>query len=296
MNLVVYSWDLLLFLSVFSKDLNPMSTTLMWLYLGLYGLQSILLIMNIFILLVKIWLSLTFVCSETYKNETHLLVFIHCFMKSSLLFFTYILFLTFISIKKRENLNINGDNGAASHRPNLTQAELLDLCLVGRVVVNKPVHLATLEARLGPIWDPMYQMSLIPMEDNKFMVQLYSKADLARILDRSPWLLDNNMIILKKVVVGENPLTMSMNTTEIWAQIHKLPFGFMGDKVGALVGSHIGKMIKFDEENNYGPWWRFMRVRVEIAVEAPLQQEFIIEREEGENIRLVFRYEKLGKQ
>lgn len=159
-----------------------------------------------------------------------------------------------------ENLNINGDNGAASKQPNLTKAELLDLCLVGRVVVNKPVHLATLEARLGPIWEPKYQISMIPMEDNKFMVQLYSKADLARILDRSSWLLNNNMIILKKVAIGENPLTMSMNTMEIWAQTNQLSLGFMDDKVGALVGSHIGKLIKFDEENNYGQWRRFMRV------------------------------------
>jgi len=248
------------FLCVFSKDLNPKSTVMMWLYLGLYGLQSILLIMNIFILLVKIWLSRAFVCNKVYKHETHLLVFIHCFMKTSLLFFIYIIFLTFILAKKMEYLNINGDNGAASQRSNLTQAELLDLCLVGRVVVNKPVHLATLEARLGPMWEPKYQMSLILMEDNKFMVQVYSKADLVKILDSSPWLLDNNMITLKKVVVGENPPTLSMNTTEIWAPIQQLSFGFMDDNVGALVGSYIGKMIKFDEENNYGPWRRYMRV------------------------------------
>ena len=69
----------------------------------------------------------------------------------------------------------------------------------------------------------------------------------------------------------------------------------MDDKVGALVGSHIGKMIKFDEENNYGPWRRYMRIRVEIAVAAPLQQELVIEQEEGDNITLVFKYEKLGK-
>ena len=100
MNLVVYTWDLLLFLSVFSKDLNHKSTVFMWLYLGLYGFQSILLIMNIFILLVKIWLTLAIVCSEAYKNETHLIVFIHWFMKSSLLFFTYFIFLTFIPVKK----------------------------------------------------------------------------------------------------------------------------------------------------------------------------------------------------
>jgi len=116
-----------------------------------------------------------------------------------------------------ENLNIHGDNGASSQRPNLTQAELSNLCLVGRILVNKPVHLATLESRLGPIWEPKYQMTLIPMEGNKFMVQLYSMVDLNRILDRNPWILDNNMIILKKVAIGENPMTLPMTTTEIWA-------------------------------------------------------------------------------
>jgi len=267
----------------------------MWLYLGLYGFQLAVLTMRILILLMKIWLSLAFVYNEYYLDIIQVLVVFHCSMRIILLLYTYLIFLTISSIKKMENLNINSDHGAASKKPNLTRAELLDLCLVGRVMINKPIHLATLEARLGPIWEPKYQMTLILMEDNKFMVQLYSKADLARILDRSPWLLDNNMIILKKVVVGENPLALSMNTTEIWVQVHQLPFGFMDEKVGALVGSRIGKMIRFDEENNYGPWRRFMRVRVEIAVEAPLQQELVIEREEGENIRLVFKYEKLGK-
>lgn len=90
-------------------------------------------------------------------------------------------------------------------------------------------------------------------------------------------------------------MTMAMNSTEIWAQIHQLPFGFMDNKVGALVGCHVGRMIKFDEENNYGPWRKFMRVRVEIMVEEPLQQELVIEREAGDNIKLLLKYEKLGK-
>jgi hypothetical protein len=123
----------------------------MWLYLGLYGFQLILLIMKISTLLAKIWLSLVFTYNEPYKNDLQLLVVSHCSMRFNVLFHTYIIFLIFFSATQMERLNINGEHGASSKRPNLTQAELLDLCLVGRVMVNKPIHLATLEARLGPI-------------------------------------------------------------------------------------------------------------------------------------------------
>ncbi|RHN39676.1 hypothetical protein MtrunA17_Chr8g0346391 [Medicago truncatula] len=58
------------------------------------------------------------------------------------------------------------------------------------------------------------------------------------------------MIILKKVTVGEDHVVILMTKTKIWVQVHQLPFGFMDVSVGALVGSHIGKMVKYDEENN----------------------------------------------
>lgn len=295
MNPKVNFLNLILFLSMIVTDFGSKSTDLISLYLGLYGIHNILLNMNIFTLLMKIRLSLSILCAENYKFNLHLLMFNQCLMKLNSLILVVLIIVHFIPLATMENLNINGDNASSSKRPNLTQAELLDLCLVGRIMVNKPVHLVTLEARLGPIWEPKYRMTLILMEGNKFMVQLYSQADLARILERSPWLLDNNMIILQKVAIGEDPMTMGMNSTEIWAQIHQLPFGFMDNKVGALVGCHVGRMIKFDEENNYGPWRKFMRIRVEVMVEEPLQQELVIEREEGDNIKLLLKYEKLGK-
>jgi len=107
----------------------------------------------------------------------------------------------------------------------LSQVELLDLCLVAKLAVNKPIHLSTIEERLCPLWQPGRQMDLIPMENNKFMVQLFHKGDLERILEGSPWLLDNNMIILKKFMVGEDLIAIPMNSTEIWVHIHQLPFG-----------------------------------------------------------------------
>jgi len=62
----------------------------------------------------------------------------------------------------------------------------------------------------------------------------------------------------------------------------------MDASIGALVGSHIGWMVKYDEENNYGPWKKYMRVWVKIDMEEPLKQDLVIE-EEGDDIKFIFK-------
>jgi len=58
-------------------------------------------------------------------------------------------------------------------------------------------------------------MDFIQMDNNKFMVQLFHKGDLERILDGSTWLFDNNMIILKKVTLGKDHVVIQMT----WMQV-----------------------------------------------------------------------------
>lgn len=103
----------------------------------------------------------------------------------------------------------------------------------------------------------------------------------------SRWLIDNNMIILKKVTACEDLASIPMTKTDIWVQVHQLPFSFMDTSDDVLVGSQIGRMVKYDDENNYGLWRKYMWVRVEISMEKPLKQDLVIEREEGDAIKLI---------
>lgn len=66
------------------------------------------------------------------------------------------------------------------------------------------------------------------------------------------------MIILKKVTVREDLASIPMIKTDIWVQVHQLPFGFMDTSDDVLVGSQIGRMVKYDDENNYGLWRKYM--------------------------------------
>jgi hypothetical protein len=153
-----------------------------------------------------------------------------------------------------------------------------------------------MQERLANLWQPGQGVDISPMamEDNKFMFQFFHPWDMERIYQRGPWLLDNYMLILRKLAFGEDPLTVPLDTTEIWIQIHHLPFGFMTREIGLLIGSHIGKFINYDDLNNYGSWRKFMRIRVAINVNEPLKTDWAFVREQGEVVKVSFKYEKLG--
>lgn len=83
-----------------------------------------------------------------------------------------------------------------------------------------------------------------------------------RVSQSGPWLIDNFMLILRKVAFREEPKIVPLNVLEIWTQIHQLSFGFMMEHIGILESSHIRKFVKYDEYNNNCAWSKFMRVRV----------------------------------
>ena len=115
-----------------------------------------------------------------------------------------------------------------------------------------------------------------------------------RIFQTGPWLFDSSMLVTRKVSFGENPATMPLDKTDIWVQLHNLPFGFMTETVGVLIGNHIGIFVKYDFENNCGLRRRFMCIRVEINVLEPLKQSWVFEREGAEAVTVDFKYERLG--
>ncbi|PNX81822.1 cysteine desulfurase mitochondrial-like [Trifolium pratense] len=68
---------------------------------------------------------------------------------------------------------------------------------------------------------------------------------------------------------------MPMDSIEIWCQVHHLPFGFMSEPMGRLVGNHIGKYVKYDDLNNCGSWRKYMRIPVAININEPLKKSLV---------------------
>lgn len=193
------------------------------------------------------------------------------------------------------NVNFNGSNDDSSDGSSeVTQEALLELCLVGTLLTDKPVRFLIMQDRLSSLWRPGQGVTISQVEENKFLFQFYHEWDMERVLQGGPWTFDGYLLILKKVVIGEAPAETVLNEAEIWVQVFNLPFGFMHESMGMLVGSHIGRYIRYDENNYYGPWRMYMRIRVAMNVNEPLKRSMVFEREDGSAVNILFKYEKLG--
>ncbi|PNX81821.1 hypothetical protein L195_g037846 [Trifolium pratense] len=83
-----------------------------------------------------------------------------------------------------EGLNIN-DTERTGHTnggsATLLPEELLDCCLVGKLLVNKPVRFGAFQDRLAILWQPGQGVDIIPIKYNKFMFQFFHPWDMERI-------------------------------------------------------------------------------------------------------------------
>lgn len=95
-------------------------------------------------------------------------------------------------------------------------------------------------------------------------------------------------MLLKKPQFGENLINMPIDTMDLWIQGLHLPFGFMTESMGSLLGNHVGKLLKYDFNNNYGTLCKYMRLKVSMNATEPLKQCWEFERDCVDLVNVVF--------
>ncbi|MCH81083.1 hypothetical protein A2U01_0001862 [Trifolium medium] len=173
--------------------------------------------------------------------------------------------------------------------------EILDHCLVGKFLADRPVRTHIMKERLANLCRPVKGVMITPIESNRFLFQFFHNLDMGRVISDGPWSFDNFMLALRKVYPGEDPLTVPLNIVEMWVQIHNLPYGFMCKAIGELIGSYLGNFLEYDEDNNWGPWRKYMRIKVALDVNVPLKKDWAIRKDGGDWVKVMFKCKRLGK-
>ncbi|KAL0284221.1 UNVERIFIED_CONTAM: hypothetical protein Sangu_2841200 [Sesamum angustifolium] len=88
---------------------------------------------------------------------------------------------------------------------------------------------------------------------------------------------------------------VDLSKVHIWIQAIGLPVLFVNKENAEKIGNYVGSFVKADLKSDSQRWNRALRIRVEIDVNKPLRDRFVLKKPDGSSILIEIRYERLGE-
>jgi hypothetical protein len=105
-----------------------------------------------------------------------------------------------------------------------TVVQILDHCLIGRVLTDKLIRFSYFKERLSHLWKPGKKVSILQADNGRFLFQFNHRLDAAKVIDEGPWLFDSFNMVIERISPGVVPASVDLNHLDMWLQVHHLPF------------------------------------------------------------------------
>ncbi|KAK2664334.1 hypothetical protein Ddye_002908 [Dipteronia dyeriana] len=102
----------------------------------------------------------------------------------------------------------------------IAAVQRMSLCLVGKVLSNKPVNREAFMRVIGRIWQIQMGMEIEPVTGNIFMFHFKDMEDRLKVIFGAPWSFDDALLALVKPAGKGKIESIAFNQIEIWVQIH----------------------------------------------------------------------------
>jgi hypothetical protein len=236
----------------------------------------------------------------TVSSQFQTLILLSSFMRYNFFCFLTLAFFTVfltITLQMAAELNLEGltlsDEGLTLDiDPAATDVQIMEHCLIGRLLSDKQIKIAYFRERMGYIWRPVKKVSIIQADDDRFLFQFRHRLDATKVLDEGPWLYDNYNLVVERIAPGTVSATVNLNFLDIWVQVHNLSFGLIQSRTGHGIGHFLGELKVYDDRNTLHS--SYMRLKVRINVTEPLKKEWQVRVRDGSYVTCYFKYEKLG--
>jgi hypothetical protein len=130
---------------------------------------------------------------------------------------------------------------------------------------------------------------------NKYLLKFSKKEHIDKINQQVTWNVNGCLLTLQQwsptATLGE----IASQKFPFWIQIHGLPLENMTSRNAIAIGKGLGVFLKVDEAaGQHIPKFRsYLRVLAEIDVHAPLKPGFQFRRDNGDQVWISLKYERL---
>lgn len=151
------------------------------------------------------------------------------------------------------------------------RAEADDL-LLGKLLTDKGYNKKALKAVIGNLWNVKKGLEISETQNSILKFQFGSTEEKKKVLDNEPWLFDKALPCLSDPAEVSSGGPGQFTSTKFWTQIHGLPLLATTVKMGEILGSKVGTVLKVDTDRRGRVRDSFIRVRTLLDISKPLRQ------------------------
>ncbi|KAJ4844777.1 hypothetical protein Tsubulata_003486 [Turnera subulata] len=145
--------------------------------------------------------------------------------------------------------------------------------VLGRSVGYRFLHRSLLNQ-----WKLKGQVTMADMGNDYYLLRFTNDEDYDRVLFDGPWMVLDHVVIVRRWEPHFDPDNAVIDKAVVWVQLPKLDLEYYHKEVLMLIGSRIGRVVKFDKATLETARCNYARICVEVDLTKPLKSKFKLRR------------------
>ena len=167
-----------------------------------------------------------------------------------------------------------------------------EFSIVAKFFTPRALNVQAVERTFNAIWRSKNGFQIQNLGDHRLLFIFENKSNVERVLCNERWSFDKHVMVLQYFNKTLMLRDVVFKETVFWVQVHDIPITYMNQAtVGDLCAS-IGEVIRVPGGSTLGGQG-FMKVQVQLDVTQPLCRGKVVTLENGEQLWLTFKYERL---
>nr|XP_027093820.1 uncharacterized protein LOC113714231 [Coffea arabica] len=142
--------------------------------------------------------------------------------------------------------------------------------LVGKLIGEKIANFTGLKNFTNHAWGYPSKMKVTELGPNLFHFHLGDEGEKKKILSGGPWVMDNQLLIVKEWVEGYDTNSSFFQHSFLWIQLWNLPVHWLSRAVGLKIGGIFKSVRGVILPGSGGKEGRHMKIMAEVDITKPL--------------------------
>ena len=192
-----------------------------------------------------------------------------------------------------KKLSLTDEEGAKLSLTKSKNLKRKEYVIAAKFLTKRALNVDAIGRTLKPLWRARKEFKIREVGDHTLLFVFELETDAQRVLAQESWSFDKHLILLQRYDYSIPAKQLRFTKVTFWVQIHGLPLRLLDTETAIELGETLGEVVT-DEAKKEMVGGDFVCVRVRIDVSKPLSRGRRVVLDEGTEIWVSFKYEKLS--